>query len=1304
MAAGPLGINLTANIDYVDLMKQARQFTPLVGSTLPLDSRGWPQADAEIIVVDDRVNQSFNGPDPKATPIDIGGTYHLSFTGRATLPPVFPNNYTVQNQVYNAKTNTTTADLVVTHNSLQLIYIDFKNTYNPASATRAGVSNVKLLQPGYAAGSTQLFSDDMLNALKPFTTIRYLNLDAANNFSPVYDANKKLVPLEWSRRRLPDAASQTSGPGANGQAWEYMVALANATNTDLWINIPGPASDDYVTQLAKLIKNGDTINGVTYAGLNPNLKVDLEFSNEVWGGIYSPTLYNQVAATQRVQAGGSDLDNDGSTDTQVWSQRYYMERTMEVTNLFRGVFGADSNYEKIRPILGWQEGNDQYYTNTFPWFEETHGAPRDFFYGMGNANYGSPNDLSSVNAYISSLYARLSGQYATTSRFTTIATYYGLQNVAYEGGPASTQKTAAQGQVALAANRDPRLEAYTAQLYTTWYSAGGTLAAIYNGPFGIHSPQYQFSLVEKSDKSNPLNSPKYRGIVDVAQASPQAVTAGNQVSASGVTSLPLISDSLGKGFLSPTTGQSHKWLLNVAQAGVYTLTLQTPTTFSGTGRVSVSTSDLASSGNFSFGGGTSSALTNLSLNAGLTTLEITTLSPFTTLNLTLTPKGGPVSTVSGLTDTGFETARLAAGAYFYDAQGSPWNFSGQAGLTTNGTVFTKANPNAPEGRQVAFLQNQGGISQTFNINAAGTYHLLYSVAQRANFGTQSIQILIDDQLIDAFTTTKAAYQNKVTSAFVLTPGSHVLSFEGVNQKGEATAFFDNVKLVLNSSTSTGTPPVVISTTFADASFETNPAGSGFYGFVYAPTGSAWDFEGRAGVTANQSAFTQFLPGAPRGVQVAFLQNQGSISQTITNLAAGTYHIDFAMAQRINHTNTPETFQVLVDKQVVGTYTTSGKIYQSKSSGSITLGSGTHVFTFQGLTSSGDSTALLDNIRLVLDSSTGTETPPVANTASFADASFETNPAGSGFYGFVYVPTGSAWDFEGRAGVTANKTAFTQDNPSAPRGVQVAFLQNQGSISQTITNLAAGTYHIDFAMAQRTNYTNTPETFQVLVDDQVVGTYTTSGATYQSKSSGSITLDSGTHVFTFQGLTSSGDSTALLDNIKLVAEATPNPGAPGSVDISSIADAGFESKSAGSGFYGFVYAPQGSAWTYTGQSGVSANKTAFTAGNPYAPEGKQVGFVQNQGSLAQVVNVRSAGNYRLSFMAAQRANFSNESERIQVLVDGKLVTTYQITSHAYKRLTTPVFALGTGSHVISFKGVTSVGDATAFLDAISLDQV
>ena len=1123
---------------YVDLMKETRNFTPLGASTLPLDSKGWPLADAEILVLDDRDNQFYNGPDPGATAIDIGGTYHLSFTGQAFLSPGFPRNYSVANQVYNAATNTTTADLVVTHHSLQMLYIDFTSTYNPASATKAGVSNIRLIQPGYAADTQQLFSDDMLNGLEPFTTIRYLNIDGVNNDPVVFDSNGRLVPLEWSQRRLPNAASQTSGPGAVGQAWEYMVALANETNTDLWINVPGSASDDYVTQLANLIKNGSTVDGVTYAGLNPNLKVDLEFSNEVWGGIAGPTWYNQLAARQRVQAGGSDLNNDGSTDPNVWSQRYYLERSEEITSLFRGVFGADPTYNRLRPILGWQSGNDYFYTSTFSWFEQNHGTPREYFYGMGAANYGSATDLSSVDGFFNSLNADLATQFATTSRLATVATYYGLQTVAYEGGPNSFPSTAAQGQVALAASRDPRMDAYVTQLYKTWYAAGGGLASVYNGPYGMYSPSQQYALAETSSKSNPMSSPKYRGIVKLTQASPSPVTAGISLSATGPTTIPLDSDSLGSSFFSPRVGQSNKWLLNVGQAGDYLLTLKTPTTLLSTGLVSVSLADGTSLGTFSLGGGSSQTVISLSLRAGLNTLEISTLSPLTVINLFLTPKGSPVVTGSGLLDSGFESVQLAPGVYLYNAPDSPWTFSNQAGLATNGSGFTVANPGAPEGRQVAFLQNQGTISQTIN-----------------------------------------------------------------------------------------------------------------------------------------------------------------------NLAAGSYHLDFLTARRANYTNSSQAFQVLVDNQVVGTFSTSGKSYVAKSTGSFSLGGGTHVLTFQGLNRGGDSTALLDAINLVAESSSGggTDTipPPVATATSFADAGFETNPANANGSGFVYGPTGSAWNFKGTAGVAANRSGFTVSNPDAPEGRQVAFLQNQGSISQTITNLAAGTYHISFAMAQRANYTNTSETFQVLVDNQVVGIFTTSGTSYQSNSSSGFSLGAGSHVFTFQGMNRWGDSTALLDAVSLVADSATNPG---NGDPSSIADSGFENLAVQLGPMGYVYAPQGSAWTFTGQAGVSANQTGFTVGNPNAPEGSRVGFVQNQGMISQSFQINAAGNFQLGFLAAQRANYTNQMERIQLWIDGQLLMTYDISSREYQNFSSPTVTLTKGSHVITFKGVTNRGDATALLDKISLNRL
>ena len=69
-------------------------------------------------------------------------------------------------------------------------------------------------------------------------------------------------------------------------------------------------------------------------------------------------------------------------------------------------------------------------------------------------------------------------------------------------------------------------------------------------------------------------------------------------------------------------------------------------------------------------------------------------------------------------------------AYQYRPTGSAWSFSGSAGLAGNGSDFTSGNPNAPQGSQVAFLQETGSISQAVNFAAAGSYLISFSAAQR----------------------------------------------------------------------------------------------------------------------------------------------------------------------------------------------------------------------------------------------------------------------------------------------------------------------------------------------------------------------------------------------------------------------------------------------------------------------------------------------------------------------------------------------------------------------------------------------
>src|SRR5262249_20188059 len=153
-----------------------------------------------------------------------------------------------------------------------------------------------------------------------------------------------------------------------------------------------------------------------------------------------------------------------------------------------------------------------------------------------------------------------------------------------------------------------------------------------------------------------------------------------------------------------------------------------------------------------------------------------------------------------------------------------------------------------------------------------------------------------------------------------------------------------------------------------------------------------------------------------------------------------------------------------------------------------VAAGSHTVTFQGLDAGGgDNTALIDAISV---SQAVPQSVRLVSAPSVGDPGFEhpyAGPAGN-FSSFVPDPTtDSSWTFSSSAGVAANNSGYTNNGlPSAPEGVQVAFLQGQGSFSQTVNGWAAGTYQISFQAAQRVG---SKQDFQVLIDNTVVGTFT-----------------------------------------------------------------------------------------------------------------------------------------------------------------------------------------------------------------------
>src|SRR5262249_56161825 len=111
---------------------------------------------------------------------------------------------------------------------------------------------------------------------------------------------------------------------------------------------------------------------------------------------------------------------------------------------------------------------------------------------------------------------------------------------------------------------------------------------------------------------------------------------------------------------------------------------------------------------------------------------------------------------------------------------------------------------------------------------------------------------------------------------------------------------------------------------------------------------------------------------------------------------------------------------------------------------------------------------------------------------------------------------------------------TNGNRNAPQGTQVAFLQGTPSRISQMVQFKAGSYTLSFQTARRASFGNN-QTFQVRIDDAVVGKFTTSGTNYVTMTTDNFIVTAGPHTITFEGLNPlGGDNTALIDMVTLSA--------------------------------------------------------------------------------------------------------------------------------------------------------------------------
>lgn len=309
---------------------------------------------------------------------------------------------------------------------------------------------------------------ELISDLSPFKVIRFMDWNLTN------DSNNPQASFS-TRKQKTD--SQSSDP----VAFEWQVDLCNRAKTDCWLTMPHEANlTDYATQLAQLV----------HGQLSPDLRVYIEWSNEVWNGGFPQHAYAADRASNLGLPGG-----DGAASYQVYASVRMFEQ-------FESVFGKGS--PRLVKVLSGQQAWDGPCTDAMA-------ALKD---GTINPN-GTMPDVFAVAPYfggvsISELQSAIPALVSGMSQNQACATGNGLPLVSYEGG--SDSFAAPNGGCASLA-LDPGMH----DLYTSYLDM---LSGTMHGPFMQYTGVGSCWGLKQHTGDSPANAPKYKGVVDWLSAHP----------------------------------------------------------------------------------------------------------------------------------------------------------------------------------------------------------------------------------------------------------------------------------------------------------------------------------------------------------------------------------------------------------------------------------------------------------------------------------------------------------------------------------------------------------------------------------------------------------------------------------------------------------------------------------------------------------------------------------------------------------------------------------------------------------------
>jgi hypothetical protein len=346
--------------------------------------------------------------------------------------------------------------------------------------------------PGYGTeasrSETGVWNPEFLKRWKSMKIFRTMDWQATNG--------SKL--RTWQDRPLPDDAVYSRA----GLPYEVICDFINRTDADLWICVPDDADDDFVRNMAILLKDN----------LRPEKQIYLEYSNEVWNFSFEQ---NRRAAQKGRALGMAETDWEAA-----WF--YTARRSVEIFTIFEDVFGGADRLIRLLPsqaanpyvseqILkfedAWKHADALAIAPYVGWSVSAEEKDEVLGLGLDGVLERVENKILPETIDMMKKQKELAGQ-------------YGLGLVSYEAGQHLVGLWVANddenlNSILTAANRSERMGAIYDKYFKAWEEIGGG-ALCHFSSVGTWSKWGSWGLIEYADQTE-NDSPKYRVTLEYAR-------------------------------------------------------------------------------------------------------------------------------------------------------------------------------------------------------------------------------------------------------------------------------------------------------------------------------------------------------------------------------------------------------------------------------------------------------------------------------------------------------------------------------------------------------------------------------------------------------------------------------------------------------------------------------------------------------------------------------------------------------------------------------------------------------------------